>query len=138
MAIARLVMQQWKEEFKEISENSNIKEILSALYVDDGRSLQRKLFLGERYVTEEKRIRYRETWELEDRENEVTHEEITRREMFKAMNSVNPDLSFTMELVTDFEEKRLPTLSFSIWSTEERYINRFAIFCARHKEKSLR
>ena len=49
MAIAKLVMQQWKEEFNVILQNSNIKEYLAAIYVDDGRSLQRKLSLGERY-----------------------------------------------------------------------------------------
>ena len=34
------------------------------------------------------------------------------------MNSVNVDLNFTMELVSDFADNRLPTLSFSMWPTE--------------------
>ena len=32
------------------------------------------------------------------------------------MNCINPDLSFTTEVESDFENGRLPTLSFEIWS----------------------
>ena len=35
--------------------------------------------------------------------------------MLIAMNSVNEDLDFTMETHLDFPDKRLPTLSFSLW-----------------------
>ena len=35
------------------------------------------------------------------------------------MNSVNEDLDFTMELSKDFEDQRLPTLSFSLWEGEK-------------------
>ena len=35
------------------------------------------------------------------------------------MNSVNNDLSFTMELCKDFPEGKLPTLAFSIWADKE-------------------
>ena len=44
-----------------------------------------------------------------------TREDITRVEVLAAMNSVNIDLTFTMELCNDFTDDRLPTLSFSIW-----------------------
>ena len=66
MAIARLVMQQWKEDYNLILEKSKITEYLSALYVDDGRSLQRKLIFEERFDVEEKIIRYSENNELKD------------------------------------------------------------------------
>ena len=36
------------------------------------------------------------------------------------MNSINPDLEFTIEIEGDFENKRLPTLRFEIWSTKEK------------------
>ena len=54
MAVARLVMQEWKDRFDEILMKSNITELLSGLYVDDGRSLQRKLKYGERFDRKEK------------------------------------------------------------------------------------
>ena len=42
MAVAKLVMQEWKDMFDKILESSDIKEYLSGLYVDDGRTYQRK------------------------------------------------------------------------------------------------
>ena len=125
MAIARLVMQQWREDFEPILERSNIVEYLKALYVDDGRSVQRKLFLGERFVEKEKRIVYSEENKIIDLERNVSREELTREEMIKTMNSVNPDLKFTMELVTDFEENRLPTLSFTMWPGERKIFHSY-------------
>ena len=34
------------------------------------------------------------------------------------MNSINKDLEFTTETEKDFNNHRLPTLSFELWSTE--------------------
>ena len=36
------------------------------------------------------------------------------------MNSINPDLEFTVEKESDFEKKRLPTLGFEMWLTKEK------------------
>ena len=36
------------------------------------------------------------------------------------MNSINPDLEFTIEMESDFENNRLPTLGFEMWSTREK------------------
>ena len=35
--VARHVMQEWKEAYNEVLESSGIEELLSGLYVDDGR-----------------------------------------------------------------------------------------------------
>ena len=115
MAVARLVMQEWKKAYDIILKNSNIKEILSGLYVDDGRGIQRLLEYGERYVNSESAFRVIESCKVEDIKNNRSRREITREEVLKAMNNVNNDLTFTMELCEDFEDKRLPTLSFSMW-----------------------
>ena len=37
------------------------------------------------------------------------------RECLKAMNSINSDLTFTVEWAGEFSNKRLPTLDFSMW-----------------------
>ena len=55
-------------------------------------------------------------WALEDLENEISREDRTVKEVLKMMNCINGDLKFTAELETDFESKRLPTLSFELWS----------------------
>ena len=47
MAVAKLVMQDWKDHYDQILENSGITELLTGLYVDDGRTFQRKLKWGE-------------------------------------------------------------------------------------------
>ena len=93
-----------------------MKKLLSGLYVDDGREVHRLLRLGERYVEEDNMFKVIADKEIEDIENSVTRAEITRREVQKAMNTVNDDLKFTMELCTDFPLNRLPTLSFSLWT----------------------
>ena len=35
-----------------------------------------------------------------------------------AMNSINDDLVFTVEVASDFPDKRLPTLDFFLWPEE--------------------
>ena len=40
-----------------------------------------------------------------------------------AMNSINPDLVFTVETQEDFEKERLPTLDFEIWQGEDGTLN---------------
>ena len=41
-AVARLVMEEWKSDYDKIQLDSQITELLSGLYVDDGRSFHRK------------------------------------------------------------------------------------------------
>ena len=118
MAIARLVMQEWKENYDHILKKSNIEELLSGIYVDDGRSLHRKLKIGEWFEEENGKFSWKKENEEIDVKNELTREEVTRREILKAINSISPNLTFTMELSKDFEDLRLPTLSFSLWEGE--------------------
>ena len=96
MAVARLVMQSWKEQYDEILKNSEIVQLLAGLYVDDGRHLHRKLKKGEHFdPTVNKFVVTEEKVKL-DLEAGLTREEITRKEILIAMNSVNSDLTFTM------------------------------------------
>ena len=131
MAVARLVMQDWKEAYNNILVNSDIIELLSGLYVDDGRGVQRLLKIGERFVKSENAFKVLEDCKNDDIRGNRGREDITRVEVLKAMNSINEDLSFTMELCGDFSDLRLPTLSFSMWQDEE---------CIKHSyfEKSMR
>ena len=41
MAVSRLVMQQWNEDFDKVLDKSRIEEIMCGLYVDNGRSFLR-------------------------------------------------------------------------------------------------
>ena len=116
MAVARIVMQHWKDYYDEILKKSDIVELLSGLYVDDGRTFHRKLYMGERFCEKEKRIIVDNERRIEDEKEGIKREEITRREILRAMNQVSQDLEFTMELCEDFPDRKLPTLSFSIFA----------------------
>ena len=52
MTVAKLVLQDWKEKLTPNLEASQIKEYLSAIHVDSGRSLRREMYLGERFIKE--------------------------------------------------------------------------------------
>ena len=114
MCVAKLVLQQWKEEYDVILSESNIDEKLSKIYVDDNRCIVEKLKAGVRFIIDKKRFEFKNEWKEED--ELVDAVERTRRELLTAMNSVNSDLVFTMEHETDFPTNRLPTLSFEVWS----------------------
>ena len=54
MCVAQLVMQQWREEYSMILKKSNLKELLSKIYVDDNRAIMEIIKPGWRFVEEEK------------------------------------------------------------------------------------
>ena len=62
------------------------------------------------YKCEEKRFEWSQYEEEEDKEESLSREFLTEREVGKLMNSINDDPRFTMESESDFENKRLPTI----------------------------
>ena len=118
MAVSRLIMQAWYESYSGILSKSKIRELLRGIYVDDGRAVVRKMELGTRYNKETGVFEIKVENVEEDRESGITREDLTIREMRTMMNSINSDLEFTTETERDFENKRLPTLSFEMWCTE--------------------
>ena len=116
MCVARLVLQEWSEDFSRILKKCNLEELLRAIYVDDSRGMFTKLRLGQRYSCEQETLTYSEAQEKEDISEGQTREKITEQEIRKIMNSINSDLVFTTETERDFMNKRLPTLGFEIWS----------------------
>ena len=116
MAVARLIMQSWYDEFTKILKENNIEEKLKGIYVDDGRGIMTKLPLGTRYQKGEGFV-HKDEWQQEDVEKGENREKLTEREVGRLMNEINPDLEFTTESERDFDNGRLPTLSFEMWST---------------------
>ena len=78
MCIARLVMQEWWDCFKEILDRSNIEQKLRAIYVDDGRLVIRKLGIGVRFNKENMIFEMKDEWAKEDTENEITANVLVR------------------------------------------------------------
>ena len=122
MACARLVMQDWAEEYKEILTRSGLDIDAHAGYVDDGRQATPCLIKGSRFVQELKRFMWRADWEQEDMERDLV-DEVRMAEICKpAMNSINEDLKFTTETASDFENGRLATLDFETEVVENQII----------------
>ena len=69
MCIARLVLQHWYGNFKEILDKSEIGLYFRGLYVDDGRKLLDTLPLGNRIEAEEKKERDDKNGQSDDEED---------------------------------------------------------------------
>ena len=70
---------------------------------------------GTRYDVETRKLVYRDDWKTEeDKKNESNLKRMGQISL-KIMNSINPDLQFTVESVEDFPHERLPTLDFEMF-----------------------
>ena len=118
MCGAQITMQEWREKFIDILIKSKIEELMAGLYVDDGRNLIEFIPIGVRFCEKEKLFKYKLEWEIDDKERKRSNKERTKVEVLNAMNSISPDLQFTVEVSEDFADGRLPTLSFSLWEEE--------------------
>ena len=65
-------------------------------------------------------------WNKEAEEEDIVREEQGENKdcfmamlCLPAMNAINPDLTFTVEVPSDFKDGRLPTLDFSLWMSED-------------------
>ena len=74
MTASRLVMQEWAEGFREISDKSGVTVDSQNGYVDDARQNTDLMFRGARYNPERKRFTWREDWEREDEEQDLPGE----------------------------------------------------------------
>ena len=92
---------------------------MSEIYADDGRIVIEILKPGVRFCSEEKLFLYKKEWQEEDEESGRSDKERTEYEVARSMNSICPDLVFTTETEYDFDKKRLPTLSFELWSEKD-------------------
>ena len=115
MAVARIVMQVWSEQYRKILENSGILIAMMKGYVDDNRQLTRMLAMGMRFNEENNKFEMSEDGLESDIQAKEDGEHVDQR-MARicrpAMASVNPDLDFTVETAKDYKDGYLPTLDF--------------------------
>ena len=78
------------------------------------------LQLGDRFVKSSNTIEFSESALDEDINRGISQENLTKEQILKAMNSVSEDLEFTLETHNDFNDGRLPTLSFSLWPGQRK------------------
>merc|ERR1711954_21778 len=106
MAASRLVMQDWSEGYLEILERSRMRLGMLTGYVDDVRQVSSCLKYGMRYDSAEKKFTFNKEALEEDVKKEKQGESKNGRMariLKDAMNDVNPDLQFTVEVPEDFE-----------------------------------
>ena len=123
---AEIVMQDWSEQYQKILDNSGLVTLLLAGYVDDGRQATTVLPMGSRYDEKANKFISTPEGELEDKKKQAEGESCNQRMArvcLKAMNSINPNLEFTVECQEEFPQERLPTLDFSIWQESNGTLN---------------
>ena len=117
MAASRLVMEDFFQEYEKILEKAGVTVTLMKVYVDDGRQASTLLRKGMRFDKEKMEFQ----WDMEAEEEDIrleregeTPNAYMARLCLPALNAVNKDLTLTVEVEEDFEDKRLPTLDFSM------------------------
>ena len=128
MAAARLVMNDYSEQYRIILEKAKLEIYLLNGYVDDGRQGTSFLEMGMRFVDGNKEFQFREEWRVEDERKKLEGETTLKRMSTQcqiAMNSINPDLKFTVETTEEFEDNREPTLDFSIWLEKAQILHSY-------------
>ena len=115
MCAARMVMQHWARGYAEILLQAGLRLPLFGGYVDDGRQGSTALRRGMMFDQEQKKFIFDEEQKrIDDELNEPDNRRMARV-CLPAMNSVNPNLTFTTECPEDFQGNRLPTLDFVLW-----------------------
>ena len=110
-------------ELKRIMEENNLVVKTRLRYVDDLRLLMGFLREGWRWIGD--RIVFRMCWQKEEKAERVDLERKTAGEMKKIMDSIFSNLQFEMETPTMFDNNRLPTLDFELYTMEERIVYSF-------------
>ena len=113
--MARLRIIAWLREVLRKLEEAGIKVYLAKFYVDDIRLVLSLIPKGHRWDKGQGKLAYRRSWELEDEEQDLEDGERMGRVLVDLITAVYPDLSFTMEVEGQFQDKTMPTLDFALW-----------------------
>ena len=126
MAAARIVMNDFFEEYERILRREKLLITMLKVYVDDGHQVTSMLRKGMRFSKERKEFIWTAEAEAEDRRKEEEGEEddeFMARLCLPVMNAINEDLTFTVEVAGDFINKKLPTLDFNLWMKEDKKLS---------------
>ena len=111
-AVARVRMIRWAKDVLKILEGCSVKVHLCKSYVDDVRFLLEKIVRGYKYEPAVRQLIYDPAYEEKFKSmNDYQYSSVI---MIDIMNSVSNDMKFTMEDQTQYSDKRLPTLDFTL------------------------
>ena len=93
-----------------------IKIFLEGLFVDNIRYITSPIPDGVRWSQYDKKFIFQEEWYKEESDiSPAKRKQKTSEQLCHAMNSIFPNIKFTVEVEEDFDNKRLPTLDTAIW-----------------------
>ena len=124
MAVARIVMQVWSEQYRSLLESEGILIAMMKGYVDDNRQITRLLAMGKRFNVENNKFEVTDEALEYDIKAKADGEHVDQRMARvcrQAMVSVNPDLDFTVETAQEYKEGYIPTLEFRAKMTPKEY-----------------
>ena len=117
--VARLRMARWMRELKETLGENGVEILLAGFYVDDVRMVTTVIPPGLRWDNSKRKLIFDQSWLLEDLESGQDPGERTSHLILGIMNTLTPDLRFTVELPSDFSSGRIPTLDTEWWISRE-------------------
>ena len=120
MSASRVVMGIFDKRLKKIMKDNNLIVKTRLRYVDDLRLVMGLLREGWRWIGD--RMVFRMCWQKEERTEKVDLEMKTAGEMKKIMDSIFSNLQFEMETPKMFENNRLPTLDFEMYTLREKIV----------------
>ena len=109
-------MGEWDKKLVKLLTDNCISTEVATRYIDDIRLVMRPIKLGWRWNG--KSMEFKETWKKE--EEVMTRTAKTSSVLKEIMNSIFPNLNFTMETHEDFQDSTLPTLDTRIWMEERK------------------
>ena len=125
MCAARIVMHAWSENYKSLLILAKVEIWLLRFYIDDFRQATSCLKMGMRFDITKNEFCYKEEWEVEDKREGKSSMKRMSEVCLEAMNSINPDLKFTLETAEDYEDGKHPTLDFSYWQEEGKILHEY-------------
>ena len=119
----------WAEKYTAILVRSSIHlYIIPTNYVDDVRQANDKIKRGTRFDNEEQKLLFKEEWKTEDDAMDQTDLKRMGVVCLEVMNSIEDDLTFTVETQEDFVNKRVQTLDFETWFDAQEGVVRHSFF----------
>ena len=121
--LASIVMKCFDNLWLRLAQKCNIDISCYIRYVDDSRNFLKGIKPGWKWV--KNGLKFDEIWLFEDLTNGIPEDSRIMNIVLDAMNSVMPFLTFTGETLSDFTNKRLPTLDCEIFVVEGQIFHSF-------------
>ena len=111
--MARVRMDRWYRRMSTMLEMELMRVHLMVKFVDDVNIVLQSLGLGARWADGE--VKWKLAWEEEDRAAGRTEDRVTMDVFLAMANSLEPDLTFTIDICDNHQDRKVPMLDFAVW-----------------------